>query len=300
MLPGTIAITGASGLLGSALCARFAASGWQVRALSRTRPASLPPNTTHHACDLPSTIDKSAFQGAHAVIHAAFSMRSRSQGDDRRTNIEGSARVLQLARRARVARFVFVSSVSAHDAAEGFYGQSKLAVETTLDPARDLIIRPGLILAQHAGLFARMQRSIRSTGLAPLFGGGHQLIQTIHLDDLSLAFQRAIELDLTGTLTVCEPAGLSIRDLFLLTARLQHRPLRVIPLPFGPAILALRCAESLRLRLPVSADNLLGLRSMRAADPTESLRLLGLTPRDAAASLADLLAPTTPTAQGPA
>lgn len=288
MNPGTIAITGASGLLGAALCARFAASGWRVRALSRTPPDSLPPHTTHHLCDLPGTIDESAFEGAHAVIHAAYSMRSRSRDEDRRTNVDGSARVLRLARLAH-ARFVFVSSVSAHDGAKGFYGQSKLAVERTLDPARDLIIRPGLILASHAGLFARMRRTIGSTGLAPLFGGGHQIIQTIHLDDLTLAFQRALTLDLTGTLTVCEPAGLTIRDLFLLTARLEHRPLRVIPLPFGPAILALRLAEALGLRLPVSADNLLGLRSMRAADPVDSLRRLGLSPRDAATSLADLL-----------
>lgn len=291
MSPGTIAITGASGLLGSALCARFASSGWRVRALSRTRPASLPPGSTHHPCDLPATLDESAFDGAHAVIHAAYSMRSRSRHEDARTNIDGSARVLAAARRAH-ARFVFVSSVSAHDAAQGFYGRSKLQVERTLDPARDLIIRPGLILSPHAGLFARMRRTIRSTGLAPLFGGGHQPVQTIHLDDLTLAFQRALELDLTGTLTVCEPSGLTIRDLFLLTARLEHRSLRVVPLPFGPAIIALRIAESLRLRLPVSSDNLLGLRSMRSADPTESLRRLGLTPRDAATSLADLLSPS--------
>ncbi|MCC6951296.1 MAG: NAD-dependent epimerase/dehydratase family protein [Phycisphaerales bacterium] len=291
MNPGTIAITGASGLLGSALCARFASSGWRVRALSRTRPASLPPGATHHPCDLPTTLDESALDDAHAVIHAAYSMRSRSRSRDRLTNIEGSARVLAAARRAH-ARFVFVSSVSAHDAAQGFYGQSKLQVERTLDPARDLIIRPGLILSPHAGLFARMRRTIRSTGLAPLFGGGHQPVQTIHIDDLTLAFQRALELDLTGTLTVCEPSGLTIRDLFLLTARLEHRPLRVIPLPFGPAILALRTAEALRLRLPVSSDNLLGLRSMRSADPTQSLCRLGLTPRDAATSLADLLAPS--------
>lgn len=290
MNPGTIAITGASGLLGSALCARFAASGWRVRALSRTRPASLPPNSTHHPCVLPDTLDESAFDGAHAVIHAAYSMRSRTRSQDRRTNIEGSARVLAAARRAH-ARFVFVSSVSAHDAAEGYYGQSKLAVERTLDPDRDLIIRPGLILSPSAGLFARMRRTIRSTGLAPLFGGGHQLVQTIHLDDLTLAFQRALELDLAGTLTVCEPAGITIRDLFLLTARLEHRPLRVVPLPFGPAILALRIAEALRVHLPVSSDNLLGLRSMRTAEPAESLRRLGLTPRDAATSLTDLLPP---------
>lgn len=286
-----VAITGAAGLLGRALCERFAAAGWSVRALTRDAdPARLPPGVSAFRANLPDDLDPGAFAGCHAVIHAAYSMRSRSRAEDERVNVQGTRQVLRLARAANVPRFVFVSSVSAHPAAQGFYGQSKLALERELDLSRDLIIRPGLILSTRAGLFVRMLRTVRSTGLAPMFGGGRQVIQTIHIDDLSAAFLRAVEGDVTGLLTLCEPGGLEMRALFRLLGELLHRRVTIVPLPFGPALIMLRIAEGLGLRLPVSSDNLLGLRSMVHVESQPSLDRLSMTVRDVRASLQALLA----------
>lgn len=288
---GIIAITGASGLLGRALCEAFAAAGWHVRALCRNpRSAFVSPDISVHACDLPGAIDGAAFAGARVVIHAAYSMRSVSRDVDRRVNIDGSRAVLKLAREAGVHRYIFVSSVSAHPRAQGFYGQSKLQLEQDLDPARDLIVRPGLILDAHAGLFVRMLRTVKSTGIAPMFGGGRQIIQTVHVADLAAAFVRAVDLDLAGTLVICEPKGMEMRDLFKEMGRLLGRPVRIVSLPFAPVLLALRCAESLGVRLAVSSDNLLGLRSMEPMDSRPSIQRLGVNIRDASRSLSDLLA----------
>ncbi|MFA6045829.1 MAG: NAD-dependent epimerase/dehydratase family protein [Phycisphaerales bacterium] len=288
---GIIAITGATGLLGRALCEAFAASGWHVRALCRNTGTKFTnPNISVYACDLPDTIDAAAFAGAQVVIHAAYSMRSVSRDVDRRVNIDGSRAILKLAREAGVHRYIFVSSVSAHARAQGFYGQSKLQLEKDLDPSRDLIIRPGLILDTNAGLFVRMLKTVKSTGIAPMFGGGHQIIQTVHIADLAAAFVRAVDLDLTGTLVICEPKGMEMRDLFKEMGRLLGRPVRIVSLPFGPVLLVLRCAESLGLRLAVSSDNLLGLRSMEHMDSRPSIERLGVNLRDASQSLSDLLA----------
>lgn len=291
-----IAITGATGLLGSALCEHFARAGWAVRALSR-RPLQLPPTVaagvrarvSHYHLDLPEHIPASAFDGCDAVVHAAYSMRSVDRAADARVNLDGTRRLLRGIRAAGVPRYVFVSSVSAHEQAQGFYGQSKLTLELELDPATDLIVRPGLILARHAGLFVRMLRVVRSSGIAPLFGGGRQIIQTVHIADLCDAFRAALDRDIRGSVTVCEPGGLPMRDLFLLMASMLKRRLFILPLPFGPAIFALRAAEALGLRLPVSSDNLLGLRSMKHFDSRPDLARLGVTLRDAPDSLAHLL-----------
>jgi nucleoside-diphosphate-sugar epimerase len=222
-------------------------------------------------------------------VHAAYTTRSRGRAHDARVNLEGSRRVLEAARRAGVERYVFVSSISAHEHAEGRYGQSKLVLERELDPARDLAIRPGLILARGAGLFDRMARVARGVGVVPMFGGGRQIIQTIHLDDLVQGFVLAITKGCTGTFTLCEPEGLPMRDLFGLMGRLSGRRIRVVPLPFGPALMALGACEWMGLRLPVSADNLRGLRSMRHQDSRASLERLGLGVRTAEESLRDLL-----------
>jgi hypothetical protein len=68
-----------------------------------------------------------------------------------------------------------------------------------LDPARDLVIRPGLIIAREGrGLFQQMRDTTRRTRLVPLFGGGVQPLQTVHVDDLCEAFARALERGVTG------------------------------------------------------------------------------------------------------
>ncbi|MBI1189786.1 MAG: NAD-dependent epimerase/dehydratase family protein [Tepidisphaera sp.] len=291
---GIMVITGATGLLGRALCGVFARDGWHVRALCRDAGAKFNhPGVSVHACDLPERIDAGAFAGARVVIHAAYSMRSTSRAADEQVNLRGSRRVLELAREAGVHRFVFVSTTSAHPRAQGFYGQSKYMLEQELDPSRDLIVRPGLILDSKAGLFVRMLKTVRSTGLAPMFGGGRQVIQTVHIDDLTAAFARAIEMDLTGTLVVCEHRGLEMRDLFREMGRRLGRPVRIVPLPFAPVLLMLRAAEALGLRLPVSSENLLGLRSLERVDSRLSLERLGLQVRDAGQSLNDLLSTET-------
>lgn len=293
-LPNTIAVTGATGLLGSRLCTHFAGLGCAVRALCRD-PARAPRHEriTAFACDLPGVIDPAGLAGAECVIHAAYSMRSRGRAEDSRVNLDGTRRLLAAAREAGVGRYVFISSVSAHEAALGFYGQSKLMLERELDPARDLIVRPGLILSRHAGLFVRMLNTVRKTGVAPMFGGGRQIIQTIHIDDLAAALERALRLRLTGALAVCETGGLEMRELFTLMGTLLGRRVRIVSLPFGPVLLALRTVEAAGMRLAVSSDNLLGLKSMRPAESRESLARLGMTVRTAEESLRDLLASET-------
>ena len=297
-LPRSIAITGATGLLGTALCGHFSRQGCEVRALSRRPPAgSLDSSPAagsggrirHFPCDLPDRIEPAALEGAEAVIHAAYSMRSRSREVDRRVNLDGTRKLVDLVRKAGVGRYVFVSSVSAHPEAEGFYGRSKLVLEGELDAGRDTIIRPGLILSTGAGLFVRMMNTVKKSGIAPMFGGGRQRLQTVHLDDLVAGFERALRLEAAGTHVLCEPDGLTMRDLFKLLGRLLDRRVVIVPLPFGPALAALRAAEAMGLKLPVSSDNLLGLRSLRPADSRPSLERLGLTIRTAEESLRALL-----------
>jgi len=286
----TVVVTGATGLLGRALCERFAARGDAVRALvRRVDAAALPASVAVFEGRLPGALDMRAFAGADVVLHAAYSTRSRDAGEDRRTNIDGTRAVLAASRAAGVRRFVFVSSTSAHADALALYGQGKLMLEREMDPSRDLVIRPGLILARQGGLFARMLGSIRRTGVVPLFGGGRQTIQTVHIDDLVEAFVQAVDLDLRGTLTIAEPKGLLMREFFRLMAAAVGRRCVLVPVPFGPALLALRGAERLGVRLPVSSQNLLGLKGLRFMESASSLERVGVEARTARESLESLL-----------
>lgn len=288
----TLAVTGASGFVGQHLCRHFLARGWSVRGLVRdTEDDRLREQGLKlYACDLPDRIDPEAFRGVDVLIHCAYTIRFVSLKDARRVNEEGSSRLLALSRDAAVRRFVFLSSTSAHPEALSYYGRSKLAFEERLDPERDLIFRAGLVLGPDGGLFQRLVASLRRSALLPLFGGGLQPMQTVHVDDLCLAMQKAIERDLTGRYVVAEPEAMPLRELLQLVARKLGRRAIPLPLPVGPALACLRFAERLRIPLPVSSENLLGALGLRFQPSRDDLEAIGVQLRSAAESLEQLLA----------
>src|SRR5439155_417350 len=77
------------------------------------------------------------------------------------------------------------------------------------------------------------------------------------------AFARALERQLTGAVTVAEPAPLSLAAfLRAMVARLGVRCL-FLPLPLAPVLAALRATEKLRVPLPVRSESLLAIKGLR-------------------------------------
>lgn len=79
-----------------------------------------------------------------------------------------------------------------------------------------------------------------------------------------------------------------IRRFYRELAALSGRRCRFVRLPGAPALLALRLTERLGLSLPISSDNLLGLKRMQVWPVADDLRTLGVTPLTFDESLARL------------
>ena len=239
------------------------------------------------ACELPENLDEAAFEEVDVVIHCAYMSRHTTLKEARAVNEAGTARVLELTRGAG-ARFVFVSSTGAHEEALSYYGKSKLTIEGQLDLDRDLVVRPGLILGE-GGLFQRISASIRSFGFVPVFDGGRQRIQTVHVDDLCLAIVTAVERGLTGRFVVAHPEGIELRTLFRGIGARMGRKVRLVPLPAGPLLGFLRAAERVGIRLPLSSENVLGARSLRTQPSEADIAEIGVDIRNTDESLNDLV-----------
>ncbi|MEN8182143.1 MAG: NAD-dependent epimerase/dehydratase family protein [Myxococcota bacterium] len=288
--PDPVAVTGASGMLGRHLCRLLSRRGWRVRALVRDPAAFSEEGVEVGRCALPEEIDESLLEGASALVHCAYATREVDPAKAERVNEEGTRRILEASRRAGVRRFVFISSLVAHAAAPSYYGRSKFLLEGLLDPSRDLVVRPGLILArQGEGLFQQMRETIRRAGWVPVFGGGKQPLQTVHVDDLCEGLARALERDLTGALNVAEadPVSMSV-FLRMLADRLGIR-CTLVPLPLGLTIAGVRIAEALRVPLPIRSESLLGLKALRRVPVEADLSRLELNVRTAAESLEDVV-----------
>lgn len=285
-----IAITGASGTVGSHLCRHFQARGWEVRALVRSPADFKLPGIRAGRCVLPGEIDESVLAGADVVVHAAYATRETDVTRARQTNEDGTQALLVACRRAGISRLVYVSTVIAGPEAPSYYARSKHATEALFDAGRDLIIRSGLVLARDGhGLFQQLRDTARRAHVVPLFDGGRQPLQTIHVDDLSEAIRCGLERELVGVVHVAEPDPPTLGGfLRRMVAQMRVRCL-FVPLPFRPMLAAVRLIEATGVPFPLRSETLLGLQALRKVPVEADLRRLGLTVRSAEQSLREVL-----------
>ncbi len=177
----SVLVTGASGFVGSEVCATLVAAGLTVHGLTRDRGRDLVAGVTpRFAADLSEkTALKAAMRDVDAVVHlAARAHITRERESDaetlfHRTNVEGTRSVFDAAVAVGVRRFIFASSLKVMGDYQGrpwteedppspvdAYGRSKLAAENVLvrsGPSSDVeigILR--LPLAYGPGVRANM------------------------------------------------------------------------------------------------------------------------------------------------
>ena len=161
----TIAVTGANGFLGSALCKFLTEQGASVRAL--VRDTSRHPNLRVYAgagvyrFDLAGEIDdESLAPPLDTIIHGAYVIEDRNRERSNRINLEGARRLLHRSGQNGIKQFVFISSLAAHQNARSGYGRSKWLLENEIATGFATIIKPGTIIG-NGGVFQRLREIIK-------------------------------------------------------------------------------------------------------------------------------------------
>ncbi len=125
----TLAITGATGFVGSTLVRLALASGWVVRALTRSpRAAQDGVVWILGALDQPESL-ATLCQDSDAVIHVAGIVNAPSRDAFAAGNVAGTHAVIDAAKGAGVDRFIHVSSLAAREPGLSNYGWSKAQAE---------------------------------------------------------------------------------------------------------------------------------------------------------------------------
>jgi uronate dehydrogenase len=180
---GRVLVTGASGSVGSALCARLPSAGWTVRELDRDPPAAVvrPPNEAIQGDASDPDVLDAALSECDAIVHLAAVPNEDGIDIITASHIVGTARVLEAAVRARIDRVVLASSNHAvgctprmplartdlRPRPDTYYGVAKVAVEALGSLYAD---RYGMRIAcLRIGSFLDRPRSRRnlSTWLSP-------------------------------------------------------------------------------------------------------------------------------------
>jgi nucleoside-diphosphate-sugar epimerase len=288
---GTMLITGANGFIGSRLSTAALANGYIVNTLSRsTEAVSLGISLQRrYVAHFPYEIPPDALQSVDVVVHCAALMKG-GRNMAKAVNVEGTLRLAEMAIKAKVRTFIFLSSQSARPDAISNYGWSKYEAEKALlgkftDLAMNIIIiRPGLVTGLgKRGLYPRLCRSIEAWPVLPLLGGGRQIVQPIHVDDLCHAIFSCDRMaaQLNGSILKLGHSGGATLAEFLQHIALSRLGFRRVtfPIPIRPVYLMVRAVERLGLTLPVSSENVKGLNRVNKMDTESDMARIGLPAR---------------------
>jgi uncharacterized protein len=245
-----VAVTGASGLIGSALKPALVSAGHDVVTFVR-RPAAEPGEV---AWD-PSAgiLEPRGLDGVDAVVHLAGATIGRRWSAQRRraildSRVEGTRLVATTLASLDVKPRVLVCA-----SAIGYYGdrgdeeltdmssqgmgylaEVVAAWEAAAQPAvaggiRVVQLRTGLVLAKQGGALERLLLPTR-LGLGGPVGNGRQWWSWVTLDDIVSAYLHAIENNVVGPLNVAAPNPVTNKLFMKALGRALHRP-TVLPLP---------------------------------------------------------------------
>lgn len=267
-----VAVTGASGFVGSAVVRELAESGQSVVGLVRWPQTS----TSYRKYDLSASLDEALLTGVDSIVHCAFVRADRGNRNAFEINVKGTLKLFERAVLQGI-RFIFVSSLSAVPGARSRYGQHKLLLERLLLERGACIVRPGLVVGD-GGLVRSLYDAMRRLRLIPLIDGGRQPVQCVGQRDLAAVIRLLVERrSPPASVTVAAEVpvtarrmALDLRDRFALKALPLSLPYPVMfPLVSG--------AEAIGLRPPISRENLLGLRSAVLQPVTDVPTTFGFT-----------------------
>ncbi|HEV2999616.1 MAG TPA: NAD(P)H-binding protein [Solirubrobacteraceae bacterium] len=287
-----ILLTGATGLVGTALLRRLTPRGELVRCLVRD-PRRLGPERVRVNIALGDLADppsfRNALRGVRTVVHLAASIRDQPQGSIEELNGIATWRLVQAAERAGVEHFVFFSALSAsvHDRTR-FLRAKALAEQAVRESAlRTTVFAPSIVYAPGDPYVALLER-LSLLPVMPVPGRGTALYQPIWAEDAADCVMAV--LDGGGRSRRYELAGpdtISHEGIVALVARAagRERPRVSVPAPVVRA--TLRAAEALlKSKAPATWDEAELLEvSMTSRKGTADAEALGVSPRPMAAVL---------------
>lgn len=252
-----ILMSGASGLIGSALSSHLSANGHTVTRLVR-RDA----REGEHTWDpVAASLDPAAFDGCDAVINlSGANIGDKRWTDQYKSELLSSRLQTTTLLATTMAGLDTKPSVFISGSAIGWYGDRGDERLDELSPAgadflsnlcqqweaatlpaedagiRTVHVRTGIVLSAQGGALKK-QLPLFKLGLGGRFGNGHQWQSWISINDEVGAITHLLTTDICGAVNITAPNPVTNSEFTTTLAKVLHRP-AVLPIPsFGPKML---------------------------------------------------------------
>jgi uncharacterized protein (TIGR01777 family) len=251
-LPPTITISGATGMIGSALVTRLREGGHRVRRLVRSARDAQPGDVRWDPAS--ETLDARVLEGSDAIVHLAGAPIARRWTTEHKREIrESRLRGTELIARA-VAAMEVKPRVVLSGSAVGYYGdRGDELLDESSAPGNDflgtlarewegaaapiadagvrlVLLRTGIVLAPDGGALEKLLLPFK-LGVGGPIGGGRQWMSWISLDDHLGAMEHALFTDtLAGPVNLVAPNPVTNATFATTLGRVLKRP-ALLPLP---------------------------------------------------------------------
>jgi uncharacterized protein YbjT (DUF2867 family) len=286
-------LTGATGLVGSALLPRLLAAGEPVRCLVRD-PRRLGPHRVRVQIALGDLADppsfRNALRGVHTVVHLAASIRDQASGTIEELNGIAAWRMVEAAERQGVERFVFFSALGAstHHRTRALRAKALAEQAVTAADLHSVVFAPSIIYAPGDPWLTLLER-LSLLPVMPMPGWGRASFQPIWAEDAADSVIAALRngAPASARYELAGPQTLSHRDMVRIVLRAQQRRRALVPVPMPIVSRSLRLLETaMGPRAPATWDEAELMEvSMTTASGTADSERLGVQPAPMAAVL---------------
>jgi uncharacterized protein YbjT (DUF2867 family) len=292
-----VLVTGAYGLIGSAILVRLARDGHAITGAGRDlATARRLPAAQWVAADFNTLTSADAWrprlENIDAVVNCVGVLQGGPRDDAHRVHVEATTALFAACERARI-RVVHISAIGAASAGPTAFSRGKAQAEHDL-AQRDLdwvILRPALVLAGAVYGGSAMLRAIAAfPGVTPLIAAESR-IQAVSVEDVAETVARCLAPGAPAKVTwdIAHPQVHSLRDIVVAIRRwlgFPSRPVIRVPRVIARAIgLAADALGLLGWRSPARTTALKQLEAGVVGDPAPWIAATGIVPM----SLDDIL-----------
>ena len=230
-----IIITGSSGFIGSHVLKELSKQYYLRCLISASSKRIDNPNIEYFVTNFNQPIfDESAFKNVDAVVHLLSDKRSFSF-DIFKINVEFTKRLVEESIKAKITKFIYLSSETVQLPGTDNYVQSKkLAEKEVISHKNYLILRPTVVYGNNDNSnIGFLIKLIRHLPIIPIIGNGKQLIQPASITDIIRCIVAGLNHDIKGTHLIAGDRPISYIDIVKIIAKTLNKKIILLRIPFS-------------------------------------------------------------------
>jgi len=269
-----ILLTGASGFIGRHISEALFASGHKVKAVTRSNGYDFNQLLTKEAW-LPLLKDIDVVINCVGIIAESRNQKFKT------LHYQAPTALFCACAESNTKRVIQISALGADEHAFTPYQITKKEADDVLRslPVNGFVLRPSLVYGR-GGKSMQMFEDLASLPVLPLIDGGEQIIQPVHISDLTDTVLKCLTSSETNiTLDIVGAHATSLKEWLQLmrTSKGKHRA-AVISIPFT---ISMVIANFVKFIVPlISPDNLRMLQKGNVADVNPLAKFVGRMPLD--------------------